>query len=114
MIDLAIDNRVFIDTELDEALQELDMLFNTENTELIGYPKYGTNFEQFLWNMNPSVSSLKSYIEERFADTFYINKMEHSINIQILNGEYRGIYSVEIVLYDKNTDQQGVRQYEFR
>ena len=47
MIDLALDSKIFIDTNIDAALQELDLLFNTENTELIGYPEYGTNFEQF-------------------------------------------------------------------
>ena len=37
MIDLALDGRVMIHSELDEAIQELDLLFNTENTELLGY-----------------------------------------------------------------------------
>ena len=48
MLDLALDGRIFLDNELDCALQEIDMLLNTENTELIGYPSYGTEFESFL------------------------------------------------------------------
>ena len=40
MIDLALTGDIIIDNELDEALQELDILFNTENTELIGYPEF--------------------------------------------------------------------------
>ena len=40
MIDLAIDSRVFITTKLDEAVQELDMIFNTTNCELIGYSTF--------------------------------------------------------------------------
>ena len=62
MLDLAIDSRIFIYNEEDAALQELDILFNTENTELIGYPRYGTNFEQFLWNMNPRTIYILIYI----------------------------------------------------
>ena len=49
MIDLALDGRVMIRNIMDEAVQELDILFNTDTTELLGYPTYGTNFEQFLW-----------------------------------------------------------------
>ena len=37
MLDLAIDNRVFIYDIIDAAIQEIDLLFNTTNTELIGY-----------------------------------------------------------------------------
>ena len=46
MIDLAIDSKVFITNEFDAAMQELDIILNTTNTELIGYPSFGTNFEQ--------------------------------------------------------------------
>ena len=35
MIDLALDSRLFLYDELDWGLQELDLILNTENTELI-------------------------------------------------------------------------------
>ena len=47
MIDLALSSNVFIDSAFDAALQELDIILNTRYTELIGYPKFGTDFEQF-------------------------------------------------------------------
>ena len=59
MLDLALDTRIFINNELDAALQELDMIFNTENTELIGYPQYGTNWYQFLWQLDYSPEDLQ-------------------------------------------------------
>ena len=51
MIDLAIDSRIFLTEEIDLAVQELDVLFNTENTQLLGMPDFGSNFEQFLWQL---------------------------------------------------------------
>ena len=65
MIDLALDSNVFIDSVFDAALQELDIILNTRYTELIGYPKFGTDFEQFLWQLTPSAQSLKRYILEK-------------------------------------------------
>ena len=113
MLDLAIDSRVFIDNEIDAALQELDMLFNTENTELIGYPTYGTNFEQFLWNLNPSPNEVKNYIVEKFANTLYLNRVESYIYVDILEGEYRSIYQVVIQIGDDNNPAHA-RIYQLR
>lgn len=112
MIDLAIDGRVFIDNDLDAALQELDMLFNTTNCELIGYPKYGSNFEYFLWQLNPSTSTLKQYIEELMSNSYFLAGMQKNIFVDILEGEYRKIYYIRIDLYYK--DKTGYREYQIR
>ena len=48
MLDLSLDHNVLINTELEAAVQELNIIFNTETTVLIGCPTFGTNFEQFL------------------------------------------------------------------
>lgn len=114
MIDLAIDSRVFINNEVDAALQELDLIFNTENTELIGYPNYGSNFEQFLWQMTPSPDSLQQYIKELFHNTYFLNKMSTDVKVQVLDGEYRNIYYVNITVEDPNTGQYGYRDYQLR
>lgn len=114
MLDLAIDSRVFLTSELDAALQELDILFNTENTELIGHPEFGTNFEQFLWDMNPSASRVEEYIKEHIKDTFFLSTMQYSVAVKLLNGEYRGVYHVIIEIYDEQTGTSGERQYQFR
>lgn len=117
MIDLAIDDEVFVNSKINAALQELDILFNTENAELIGYPKYGTNFEQFLWQLNPSPNALKSYIEEVINDnTLFCKEFEIIVNVNIVEGEYRNIYNVIIVLKTdaKSNEAAGYRLYQLR
>ena len=81
MLDLALDTRIFIDDPLDAAIQELDILFNTENTELIGYPEYGTNWLQFLWQLDPSPADLQKYIYEKIADTFFVSQLEINVDV---------------------------------
>lgn len=113
MIDLALDSKIFIDTNIDAALQELDLLFNTENTELIGYPEYGTNFEQFLWSTSPSTDTVKEYIEDKISNnTFFLAQMEHDVDVQILDGEYRQIYYVQISVVNGNNSDS--RTYQFK
>lgn len=113
MIDLAIDGRLLLYDEFDIAIQELDLLFNTENTELIGYPMFGTNFDQFLWAMAPITDELKNYILDKINNyTTYLKKYIDDIEINSLQGEYRLIYHVKIYL--KFNNENVVKEYELR
>lgn len=113
MLDLALDGKVFITNKVDAALQELDLLFNTEKTELINNPYYGTNFEQFLWTLNPSFQQIEKYIHEQIANTFFLRDMKHDVNVEIIKGDYRYIYLIQISVTDEN-GESGIREYEFR
>ena len=106
-IDFSLDNRIMLDNRLDCAIQELDMLFNTTNTELIGDTNYGTNFEQFLWQLTPSPSELKRYINEKIQQyTYYMLQYDYDINIKTELGELRDIYYVEITLTTDSDDEE--------
>ncbi len=114
MLDLAIDDKIFIMNKIDAAVQELDMLFNTENTELIGYPSFGTNFEQFLWQMTPSPYELKRYIDEKIAETVWLSQLSSSVTVSVLEGEYRKIYNVVVKVIDDENDKTAIRVYQLR
>ncbi len=117
MTDFALDDSVFINSHINAALQELDILFNTENTELIGYPTYGVNFEQFLWQLNPSPKALKSYIEEHIEKyTYFCQDFDVVVNVSVIDGEYRNIYNVMIILRTdpKSKRAAGYRIYQLR
>jgi hypothetical protein len=115
MLDLAIDGRVFIENEIDAAIQELDLLFNTENTELIGYSDFGCSFEQFLWQTTDNSNAIKNYIYSKISQTLYLSTYRVDVEVNLINGEYRLIYQVQIKVYDKNNENEyKIRQYEFR
>lgn len=105
-LDLSLDNRIMLNTKLDCAIQELDMLFNTTNTEIIGKPEYGTNFEQFLWQLTPSTDELRKYIYQKIKDTYFVSQYEVDINIRTELGELRDIYYVEITLKTDSEDEE--------
>lgn len=115
MIDLSLDSRLFLGDEVDFGLQELDILLNTENTELIGNHQYGCNFYQFLWQLNPSVESIKTYIIEKINTTMYLSKFNTEVDVNIVNGTLRDIYYVRVIVYLDNTKTNiKYREYEFR
>ena len=118
MLDLALDDRIFLDDPIDCALQELDLLFNTTNTELIGYIDYGTNFEQFLWKLMPTIEEVKNYIKTKLYDTYFLKNYIVEINVEILNGNVRDIYYITIKIKDpndkKNNGSQRQRIYQYQ
>lgn len=113
MIDLALDSSIFITNTLDAAVQEIDILFNTDNTELIGSPSFGLNFEQFLWQMNPSPESLRHYIEEHLNSAYYLQNLKYDLDVTYVEGEFRYIYNVSITVYDDNNNSRK-RSYQLR
>ena len=113
MLDLSLDYKIFVRTELDAAVQELDLLFNTENSELINDPSFGTYFEQFLWQMSPSPNALKSYILEKIQGTYFLQKQNVSVEVLTQRGEFRIIYNILINIVDKNNNKIQ-RKYQFR
>jgi hypothetical protein len=113
MIDLSLDHKIVINNEFDAAIQELDLLFNTETTELINNPTFGTNFEQFLWQLTPAVSELKRYINERINETFFLSQMNYDVDVNVYKGELRMIYDVTIYVEDENGNKIN-RKYQLR
>ena len=113
MLDLSLDHKILINNNFDAAIQELDILFNTETTELINCPEFGTNFEQFLWQLTPSVQSLKKYIYEKIKETYFLSKLNVDIDIELYKGEIRMIYDVKINISDKQGNNT-TKNYQFR
>ena len=114
MLDLALDGRVFLESELDCALQEIDILLNTENTQLIGYPKFGTEFHTFLWNLSPTTSEIERYITEKImTDTYYASKFNVHVKAYYLEENYKSVYYVRIAVFD-NEGNTGIREYQYQ
>lgn len=113
MLDLSLDYKIFIKNELDAAVQELDLLFNTQNSELINDPAFGTYFEQFLWQMTPSPMALKNYIIEKINDTYFLKNQNVSVDVFAQQGEFRYIYNILISIEDKYKNKVQ-RKYQFR
>lgn len=113
MIDLAFDNKIILNNEVDLALQEIDILFNTENTELIGDTSYGVNFEQFLWILTPTTTELEKYIYEKLHTLYFLNFFKYDVQIDFEPGEIRSIYYVKINIYI-DPEQILTKEYELR
>jgi hypothetical protein len=108
ILDISLTDKI-IETDIFEAAaQELDIIFSTVNTELIGYPEFGCNFEEFLWMLTPSVTSLQHYIENKLRETTFISSLNFTVNIVYSKSDtsYESVYNILITLYDNNKSIQ--------
>lgn len=112
MLDISLQDDLFVTNELDAAVQELDMMFNTENTELIGYTDYGTNWWTYLWELTPLETDLRQYILEKISQMYYVPNFNPKVEVQFQQGTENSIYYVKITLTDKNTGEDlSIQQY---
>ena len=102
MLDLSLDSSIFVNDVWAGAIQEIDILFETTNTELIGYPEFGTNFDTFLWTLTPTTTALKEYIENKIKQTSFASRLKNQITVNQYIDEtaYENVYNVTISLYD--------------
>ena len=113
MIDLSLRNNLYITDDLDEALQELDILFNTENTELLGDIDVGINMQQYLWTLTPAVDSLKQYLQSKLNDLVYLKKFQYNLDIKHYSDDIGSMYHIIIDIYLENK-QKIKKEYKFK
>lgn len=111
--DLALGNELFVKSRLAAAMQELDLILNTECTELIGEVQYGVSIDQFLWTLTPTTDEFNAYIESKLSTLYYFNSFQHKIYTEFEMGEFRSIYHLIIeIYYDENKRIQ--KEYVYR
>lgn len=114
MIDLALSNNIFTESPIEEAIQELDILFNTVSTELIGDTNYGSNFLQFLWSLTPMEDSITKYIYDRISGyTVYAASLKKEVNVTKYDDVNETVYVIGISLFDEN-DTEYHKEYTLR
>lgn len=98
-------SELIIDDPYTLAFQEIDILFGTECTEVLGDPDYGVNFEQFLWKMSPEPTKVREYILERInKHTNFARKMIKDVQVKVEQGTVRDIYMVDIEFNNSQND----------
>ena len=101
MIDFTLSNKlsdeIVISNDLLCVLQQIDLLFNTEKTDVLGDLNYGTNYDKYLYTVGMSNATLESKI---LNDLHNLNLLGFtpSVNVSIVEGTHRDIAFIDITL----------------
>jgi hypothetical protein len=84
--------------EVELIIQQVDMLFNTSRGEVLGNISYGTNYSEFLYNLQVSNDDIKYTIEQDLS-LLYLFGYNYNVEVSILAGSENDIILVKINFY---------------
>jgi hypothetical protein len=107
MIDFNIDiGSPVKNNDIELVLQQIDILFDTVPTEVLGFDDYGSEYDRYLYNLQISSDSLKDKV---YSD---INSLQlfgftPTVEVYLMQGTEQDIAVVQIVLnrYDESYEK---------
>lgn len=108
MDQIAIGNQLFITNPISEAVQELDIIFNTEYTELIGDTTFGSNFYMFLNSLHVNEYDIAEYVNmliTKFCS--FTTEIQYEIDVNINYDEEAFDRTIQVLI----TLNDGLRDY---
>lgn len=87
-----------INQEVDLLLQQVDILFDTTPTEVLGDENFGTKYDSYLYDTRLSASNLKLIVED---DLSQLNLMgwDYEVEVHLLQGTEQDIAVIRITFY---------------
>lgn len=103
MKDLSISgNDIFISNESDLIIQQIDLLFDTNENEVFG-ETYGCNFYDFLWDLTVSASDITNYTLSMIYANVNLFGWTVDAETNILHGTENDIILVTIKISNSGT-----------
>lgn len=87
-----------LNEEVDLLIQQIDILFDTTPTEVLGDEEFGTKYDSYLYDTRLSADNLKRIVE---ADLLEINTMGWTYNVEVhlLQGTEQDIAIINIAFH---------------
>jgi len=84
-----------INTEVDLLIQQVDLLFDTTPTEVLGDEYFGTSYDKYLYDTRLSAENLKSIVSK---DISSLNLMgwNYDVDVYLLQGTEQDIAIIDI------------------
>ena len=98
MIDFSLDEHyATINNNVDLIKQQIDLLFDTKKMEVLGDSEYGTNYEDFLYDLSLSAEAIRSQIEADI-NTLQLFEYTPTVKVDLYQGTEHDIILVRIEL----------------
>ena len=101
MIDFAISDKFtedpIISNDLACVLQQIDLLFDTDEYAVLGDEYFGTNYDDYLYTLGVSNEALEMQIFDDISRLSLLG-LKHSVAVTIVEGTERDIALIDITL----------------
>lgn len=111
-IGLYSDN-LLLTRDFDIFVQEIDILFSTTPTEILGLPFCGVDWDSYVWDLTLSPNRISSDIKALISVyTTMSQKFKYDVNCEILFGSNSDIILLTLDLWDEE-DTLYKKTYKF-
>jgi hypothetical protein len=97
MIDFDLYNTPVQNDDISLVMQQIDILFDTKPREVLGFEKFGTNYEKYLFDLNISNDAIKYAVISDLRSLDLLGFSPH-VEVHLLQGTEHDIALVEITL----------------
>ena len=96
-----------VNDDLAYVLQQIDLLFSTKPTDVLGDSSYGTNYSKFLYDLQISNDAIQERILE---DLLMLDLKGYTpyVTVHLLEGTENDIILAEINLYNNDFNYQQI------
>ena len=102
MIDFSLNERVAtINNDIDLIKQQIDILFDTNKMEVFGDRNFGTNYEDFLYDLSLPAETIQYQIESDL-NTLQLFGYKPTVKVDLYQGTENDIILVRITLTNNN------------
>lgn len=103
------DDTGIVDNELDLFKQELDTLFSTSKTEVLGVIELGQNLEDLLWKTNFSNERIESELKNQITNYCLMNEyFNWNLKLSLYKGTVRDIAVIDMTISNPNNNTDNV------
>jgi hypothetical protein len=101
MVDFSLykkSGKATINYEVDLLLQQVDLLFDSTPTEVLGDENFGTKYDTYLYDTKLSAANLKTIVEQDIA-TINLMDWSYEVEVHLLQGTEQDIAIINITFY---------------
>lgn len=104
MIDFSrVTSTTTIENTAEFVLQQIDILLDTDKGEVLGEPRFGSDYDKFLYELNISNTYIENYIYNNITENVDLMGWELGVHVDLMVGTKTDIILVEISV-SKNND----------
>ena len=85
-----------INSEVDLIIQQVDILFDTTPTEVLGADDFGTKYDRYLYDTRLTADNLKTIVEQDIS-TLNLMDWDYSVEVHLLQGSEQDIAIINII-----------------
>lgn len=97
------DDILELSNEQDLLIQEIKMLFDTENGDVIGEPNFGIGLEDMLFEFNLNENQLRRRIEDQINAYCDTGNLDVKTDVKFFKGSIRDAAQIDIFINGKRS-----------